>query len=184
MRNSQETTTLLERAERDSQVPLPRSSPKSHPARRWNVLASLRRLHLYLGIFSAPAILFFAFTGILQTLSLHESSHDGSYRPPEWIVVLAQIHKKQTPLLPPKRVFKPDTPKGTHTEQPSTANPANLSKPHNSAPMKAFFVVIGFALIASTLSGMVMAWKFRRDRILLWILLIAGIAVPLLLLVI
>src|ERR1700694_5036858 len=63
---------------------------------RWNLIVLMRRVHLYLGMFSAPAILFFALTGILQTLSLHEFSRDGSYKPPMWIVVLAQIHKKQS----------------------------------------------------------------------------------------
>ena len=35
------------------------------------VLKIVRLTHLYLGVFIAPAIVFFAFTGALQTLSFH-----------------------------------------------------------------------------------------------------------------
>ena len=34
------------------------------------LLRVLRKMHLYLGVFTAPALLFFAFTGALQTFSL------------------------------------------------------------------------------------------------------------------
>jgi hypothetical protein len=73
----------------------------------------LRTLHHYLGVFFAPAILFFAFSGALQTFSLHENHGGGPYKPPAWIVVLASIHKDQT--LP--------HPKGHHGK-PAAAAPA------------------------------------------------------------
>jgi len=46
------------------------------------VVKLLRMLHLYLGVFAAPALLFFAFTGGLQTFSLHETTRGSSYTPP------------------------------------------------------------------------------------------------------
>jgi uncharacterized iron-regulated membrane protein len=64
------------------------------------VLKVIRFIHLYVGVFIAPAIVFFAFTGALQTLSLHVSVKGGSYKPANWIVVLAQLHKRQTTDLP------------------------------------------------------------------------------------
>ena len=70
-------------------------------------LRATRLTHLYLGVFTAPALLFFAFTGALQTFSLHETTRGSSYKPPAWAVTLGQIHKKQTPVVP---VRKPPVP--------------------------------------------------------------------------
>src|SRR5215472_5767814 len=66
-------------------------------------LRYLRLIHLYTGVFIAPAVLFFAFTGALQTFSLHETTRGSNYKPPAWAVVLGQIHKKQTPVVPVRR---------------------------------------------------------------------------------
>ena len=63
----------------------------------------MRLVHLYLGIFTAPALIFFAFTGALQTFSLHETTRGSAYKPPAWAVTLGQIHKKQTPVVPVRR---------------------------------------------------------------------------------
>lgn len=63
-----------------------------------------RLLHLYLGVFTAPMLLFFAITGGLQTFGLHEASHDGgSYKPPAWLASLGMLHKKQTLTVPARR---------------------------------------------------------------------------------
>ena len=53
----------------------------------------IRQLHLYLGVFIAPSILFFAFTGSLQLFSLHEAH--GAYKPPALIEKLGSLHKDQ-----------------------------------------------------------------------------------------
>ena len=67
------------------------------------LLRFLRLIHLYIGVFIAPALIFFAFTGALQTFSLHETTRGSNYKPPAWAVVLAQIHKKQTPVVPVRK---------------------------------------------------------------------------------
>ena len=67
------------------------------------VLRFIRKVHLYLGIFTTPALLFFAFTGAMQTFSLHETTPGSSYRPPAWIATLAQLHKKQDATVPMRR---------------------------------------------------------------------------------
>ena len=83
------------------------------------MLKALRLTHLYLGLFIAPAVLFFAFTGALQTFSLHETTPGSSYKPAKWEVMLGNLHKKQTISLPPKRpapapdATKPAAPKPT-----------------------------------------------------------------------
>lgn len=61
------------------------------------ILKVFRSLHLYFGVFTAPALLFFAFTGALQSVPLHEATRDSPYKPPAWVVAIAHLHKKQTP---------------------------------------------------------------------------------------
>src|SRR5271170_5384422 len=73
-------------------------------------LKYVRLTHLYLGVFISPALIFFAFTGALQTFSLHETTRGSSYKPPAWAVTLGQIHKKQTPIVPVRKAPPPDKP--------------------------------------------------------------------------
>ena len=68
------------------------------------LLKLLRSVHLYIGAFTTPAILFFAFTGAIQTFGLHETNRDHpDYKPARWVAVLGQLHKKQSPVLPARR---------------------------------------------------------------------------------
>src|SRR5437588_9008942 len=71
---------------------------------RVRILKAARDLHLYIGAFISPAILFFAFTGLLQTFSLHENAKDGNYKPPRWVLSVAQLHKKQTLQIPTRKL--------------------------------------------------------------------------------
>jgi hypothetical protein len=66
-------------------------------------LKLFRKLHLYIGIFISPALLFFAFTGALQTLSLHESVRGSSYKPSQFLMTMAQIHKNATWKVQPRK---------------------------------------------------------------------------------
>ncbi len=71
------------------------------------ILKNSRLLHLYLGIFTAPAIIFFSITGALQTFSLHETTRGSDYKPPKIISELSQLHKKQTLVVPAKKPQPP-----------------------------------------------------------------------------
>jgi hypothetical protein len=146
------------------------------------ILKVVRQIHLYIGIFISPAILFFALTGALQTFSLHETTRGSDYKPPTWIVTLAQLHKKQTTTVP---VRKPrpasDTPKPD--KRADAAIPAAPQTPEKShLPMKIFFLLVAIGLFISTLTGIYMSYKFTRNRLVITALLIAGIIVPLILL--
>ena len=55
-----------------------------------------RQLHLYLGTFFAPSIVFFALTGAVQLFGLHEGHRGEAYEPPAWIAKLGSLHKNQT----------------------------------------------------------------------------------------
>jgi hypothetical protein len=178
----------------------------SHRLMQW-----LRLSHLYLGVFTAPAILFFAFSGALQTLSLNDRSQDGSYTPPHWISVMAQLHKKQTTQLPLRRSGPQEGARAAKAQKAASdpakqdekspavrvapANPqaainASVQKPQQPAlqpprkplGMQVFFLLVCTSLFASTFSGAWMAWRYRRSRIAIAVVLIAGIAVPLVLL--
>jgi hypothetical protein len=157
-------------------------------------LKYLRLIHLYTGIFIAPALLFFAFTGALQTFSLHETTRGSSYKPPAWAVMLGQIHKKQTPIVPVRKAPLPDKQADKDTPekaQSSTSQPAlseaskptgeAASKSHNPLPLKCFFLLVSIGLFVSTLSGLYMSYKYIRNRRLITVILFGGIVVPVLL---
>lgn len=151
-----------------------------------------RLTHLYLGVFIAPALLFFAFTGALQTFSLHETTRGSSYKPPAWAATLAQIHKKQTTVIPSKKLSPPEkptdrlaaTPAPPTSTQPGAATPArpSVSMPapgtHNAMPLKMFFLLVSIGLFVSTLSGLYMSYKFSHNKVLITAALVAGIVLP------
>jgi hypothetical protein len=162
-------------------------------------LKYVRLTHLYLGVFISPALLFFAFTGALQTFSLHETTRGSSYKPPAWAVTLGQIHKKQTPIVPVRKGPPPERPaekaapeKPTEktgadaaVQPPAIAAPkapdAPAPKPHNALPLKIFFLFVAIGLFVSTVSGLYMSYKYIRNRMLVTALLIAGVVIPVLL---
>lgn len=168
-----------------------------------------RTVHLYLGVFTAPALLFFAITGGLQTFSLHETTRGSSYTPPAWLATAALLHKKQTIMAPPKRprpvepTAAPAAPAAdvsessnkTRNAQETTAasdrtkgdrlgpaDRANDTPRKNLLPMKIFFAFVALALALSTLSGIYMAYRFSRKPRLVSGILAAGVLVPIVLL--
>jgi hypothetical protein len=134
-----------------------------------------RQLHLYIGVFIAPAVLFFAFTGGLQVFGLHETSRSSDYRPPAWLAIAGQLHKKQTDVLP---VRKPRPPEAA----PSSSNPVKPDAPaapvRHPLPLKIFSAFVSFGLFVSTLLGLYMAYRYTRKHLLISALLILGTVVP------
>lgn len=153
------------------------------------LLKAIRTTHLYLGVFTAPMLLFFAITGGLQSFSLHETTRGSSYTPPAWLASAAQFHKKQTTVLPQRRPRPPEAGEKT-SPAPTSAQVATGSRPSsatarpkkNLLPMKAFFALVALGLLISVLSGLYMAWRYSRKPLLFGMVLAAGVAVPLLLL--
>lgn len=140
------------------------------------LLRSLRVLHLYVGVFIAPALLFFAFTGALQTFSLHETTGGSSYQPPRWAVVLGQIHKKQTSIVPVRGPSPPE--RATAPADRISAAPSAPTPTRHALPLKIFFLTVAVGLFTSTLTGIYMAYKYNRDARLVTGLLILGAVVP------
>ncbi len=157
-----------------------------------SVLKAVRLTHLYIGVFVAPAILFFALTGALQTFSLHEPGKGtpykpaASYKPAQWIVVLGQIHKNQTPVVNKPKPPAPKAPDhaGDHPaekEAPKPAAPAAPPAPqHNPMPLKYFFLLVSISLFVSTFSGVYMAYRYSRNKIAITTLLGLGTVIPVL----
>lgn len=154
--------------------------PTAHAA-----LKFLRKLHLYIGVFITPALLFFAFTGALQTFSLHETTQGSTYKPPAWAVKLGQLHKKQTLEVPVRKprpaadTLKADRPAdGAAVKAPD----APVVKPKTHLPMKIFFLLVSIGLFTSTLTGLYMSYRYTSNNLVITGLLLAGIIIPLLLL--
>ena len=167
-------------------------------------LKAARSIHLYLGVFTAPMLLFFAITGGLQTFSLHETTRGSSYKPPAWLASMAQLHKKQTTVMPvrrprPAEAAAPTAGNGSAqtmvSSAPDTAAAArvaatpgqpdkNTGEPpkKNLLPMKIFFALVSLGLLVSVLTGLYMSYRYSRKPRLVSSVLIAGILVPLLLL--
>lgn len=134
-----------------------------------------RQLHLYTGVFIAPAVLFFAFTGALQVVGLHETSRDSDYRPPAWLAVASQLHKKQTDVLPVRRAW-PVKGIGSAAGAPQASVPRR-----HPLPLKIFAALVAFGLVLSTLLGLYMAYRYTRKYVLISAILGAGAIFPTLL---
>jgi hypothetical protein len=152
-------------------------------------LHNIRSLHLYLGVFTAPMLLFLAFTGGLQTFGLHEAARGSDYRPPAWLVSLSHLHKKQSLAVPVPHRPRPPLVADVGTQQAAPATRVGgkadaAASPKSPLPMKVFFALVALSLFVSVLSGLYMAWRHTHRRRLLGAILFAGCVVPLLLLLV
>lgn len=167
----------------------------------------MRQIHFYLGMFFAPAIIFFALTGAVMTFELHESRPGKLYRAPVWLALPAQIHKKQSLDLRPERRLqrvaegsasrgvrdlpdgKPPDSRNASTDADEERTPLARSTTQDreprkqpSMPLKWFFLITSVALILFTISGIYLTCKITRKQRLAWSLLALGTVLPLLLL--
>ncbi len=158
--------------------------------RSTRLIQLFRLLHLYTGVLITPAVLFFALTGALQTVGLHEANRDHpSYKPARWIVVLAQLHKKQTTVIPVRRPPVPAVRPVGEASRPTSSNGSAaaggkgeafpLSQGRNPVPLRLFFLLVSLGLFSSTLTGLALTYKYVRNKPLITALLIAGALVPL-----
>lgn len=139
----------------------------------------VRQYHFYLGMFFAPAILLFALSGALQTFRLQEAKGYGG-TPPGWIVWMASVHKDQS--LPRE---KREAPRATKPSAvPAAARDGGDRPParRSPLPLKIFVALMSVGLLASAILGIVIALTNRTMRRTSVIVLVAGTALPLLLL--
>jgi hypothetical protein len=112
----------------------------------------LMRLHRYLSCVAAPLMLFFAISGAWQVFRLQESRKDGSYKAPVLLSRLSDVHKVE-----------------------------RLAGPGGTA-FRVGVVVASSVFAATAIIGLVMAFRVTRPRWLAWLLVLAGAAAPVLLL--
>ena len=114
-------------------------------------MKSLRSLHLYLGCLFAPILIFFAVTGSWQLFNWHQSTKDKTYIAPPALAALSFIHKDAH--IP-----------GTPGREPT--------------PLRYFMLAAGAGLVATSVIGIVMAYRFSQRPMLATVCLFAGIALP------
>ena len=166
-----------------------------------DLLRTLRAIHLYIGVLIAPALLFFAFTGALQTFGLHENSRDGGYKAPRWAVMLGQIHKKQTAIVPVRRPSPEHGPSADGPRQARMTAGGDAQRPAPAAgdafgsrppmapvstrhplPLRIFFLIVSLSLAVSSITGVYMTFLYKRKVSLIAGLLLLGTVLPVVLL--
>lgn len=148
--------------------------------RAFNPTRLLRDVHLYLGVFFAPLILFFALTGALQVLGLHEASRDGRYTPPPVLEKLSEVHIHQRYAAKPKKPERKAPPAAGQARE--EARPASAPAAPRRELVKWLFVACALGLAVSALLGLWMGFTQGLRRRTALVLFVLGAALPLLLL--
>jgi hypothetical protein len=115
----------------------------------------LRRLHTFLGVFFSPLLLLFVITGWWQTVSPNRNKGLGFGT--SWIEKLSTIHVDNYFPLSGARNYSTDL-------------------------FKVLVVIMAVGLIFTTLLGLMMAFRFAKRKVLITLILLAGILVPIFLL--
>ena len=115
----------------------------------------IRRLHLYLGCFFAPLLLFYLATGWYQTL--HPDRRKSPGEADDWIARLRSVHVDQI-------------------------YPAEGANAYSPTLFRVLVVIMSLALIVTLALGIILAFRSLRNRWPVWVSLGLGILVPVLLL--
>ncbi len=114
-------------------------------------MRSIRKLHLFLGCFFAPLLLFYVATGWYQTF---------------------QIDRRKSPAEAETLVSRLVA---VHTDQ---IYPASFANSWSPALFKALVVIMSLALIATVLFGVVLAFRSMKQRWIIWCSLFLGVLLP------
>ena len=149
-------------------------------------MLNLRKLHRYLSVFFTPAILFFSFTGALQTFRLHESAERGAPPPVAWIAALASVHKDQRlPRARPLLAGPAQPARAANVARSARAPFAEAPDQEKSAlPLKLFVLALAIGLCVTALVGLTIAFTNPRSRKQSAVVLVLGMLLPPLLLLI
>ena len=121
-------------------------------------MKTIRQLHLYLGTFCAPLILYFCLSGAWQVFSLHDIP-------------------KGEPGTASQRVLHALSMPHTHSTPPGGNPRADHSRFFDVAACATALV-----MIASALLGLVLSYRFTKRPLVVTLILGVGVAIPLLLL--
>jgi hypothetical protein len=138
--------------------------------------AVIRDLHVYVSVFVAPSLLFFALTGALQTFRIPDQK-----TAPVVIQKLARVHKDDVFAVKPARPKRAEG--GGHAKAQGPKPPeAKPPTPASTERLKWFFAAVSISITLTTLFGVWMALAYSRRKLIVWALLIAGAAAPVLIL--
>jgi hypothetical protein len=115
----------------------------------------LRRVHLYLGCFFAPLLLFFVATGWYQVF--HQDRQKTPGEAETWVSRLTSVHKDQI-------------------------YPTDSANAYSPALFRVMVVLMSVAFIGTVVLGVVLALRSSRRPWIVWLLLGSGLVVPALLL--
>jgi hypothetical protein len=118
-------------------------------------MRSLRRLHLYLGCFFAPLLLFYVSTGWHQTLRTNRNKSLGEKG--DWISNLTSVHVDQIYPSPKVEEYSPFL-------------------------FRCLIVIMCVSLISTVGLGIFLAFRSSRKHWPVWLSLALGIVLPVLLL--
>lgn len=151
------------------------------PRRAVAIQARVRTLHTFIGMLTAPTVIFFAVTGILQMY--HLDVVRPGYAPPAIFEKLGQVHRNQ--IFAPRRGRGPQV----HAEPPVSGQAGSPElnaavAPQRRSPsvatllLKLQFTVAAGGLICSTSLGVWMALRSGSRRKISLLLLVAGTLIP------
>lgn len=147
---------------------------------RGTCVLNIRLWHSYIGFFSAPSILFFALTGALQLLGLHEQH--GDYQPPAIVEKLSRMHKDQTFELERHDTAPSPAPAAIPQAGPAKHAPASTDEDEavslSTQALKWFFFLVALNLVVSTVFGIWIGITHVRRKGTAWALLTAGALIP------
>lgn len=115
----------------------------------------IRRLHLFLGCFFSPLLLFYVLTGWYQTVSIDRRKGLGEAE--NWLDRLRSVHVDQV-------------------------YPTDAAMGFSPTLFQVLVVVMSIALVASVVLGVILAFRGLRQKWLVWLSLALGVVVPILLL--
>ncbi len=111
----------------------------------------LRRVHLHLGVFFAPLLLFFVLTGWYQTVT--PDRRKGVEDSDDWLSRMNRVHVEQY-------------------------YPTRTAEGYSTRPFTILVVAMSIALAATTVLGVVLAFQVLKKKGLVWISLGLGFIVP------
>jgi hypothetical protein len=146
--------------------------PKTAGAKPAPARGLIRQLHIWISVFVAPSLLFFALTGALQTFRIPDQKEA-----PVVLQKLARLHKDDVFAIKPPRPKKAEVARdggdGKHA-RPDKPPEAKPQPARSTEVLKWFFAAASLGIAATTLFGVWMALAYSRRKALIWVLLLAG----------
>jgi len=118
-------------------------------------MKTLRRVHLYLGCFFAPLLVFYVATGWYQTVN--PDRRKGVADSTDLISRLSRVHVEQY-------------------------YPTESAAGYATGWFRAMVVIMAVALIATVILGIILAFRTRGNKWPVWLALVLGLVLPVLLL--